>query len=861
MRRNDVSPPPPGDKSVAGGHPPLKGEGGTAEGSPGWGGGGAVNDSGAVYAETPSPPPGPLTRADLPPADTPTLPSPAGGGGKGGGGSATQQSDRSRQQPASVGGGEERLRQALFSPRSVAVVGQSNDPGKTAGRPLKFLRQAGFAGRIYPVNARRREVLGERAWPSIDALPEVPEHAYVVTPPEGVMEAIEACGRAGVAVATVLTDGFAEVGAAGRAREARLREIVATTGMRIVGPSSLGIVNLRNGMLLTANATFDEPDLPTGRIFAASHSGGMIGTLLSRGKACGIGFAGLVSVGNEVDLSLGEICDAVHGDPDIDGYLLFLETLRHADKLRAFAQRAAALGKPILAYKLGRSEQGRELAVTHTGALAGEDDVADAFFRDCGIARVETLSALIEGLPLLARVPARRETRKPRAAVVTTTAGGAAMVIDPLASREVDVTAPSEATCARFGAAGIKVSRSRLIDLTLAGARYEVMKAALDILTMAPEFDVVVVVVGSSARFYPELAVQPIIDSAGSDKPMAVFLVPEAPQARAALGKAGVANFYTPEACADAVAAVLARREPRLTPPPTEVGPARLRSLNIVAEPPPPFPPPLAREGGSAGGRSAAERPGGGDSASAFSATPPHPTPGRLRRQESALCPPPPGEGGSTLDELEAYALLDWLGIPRAPSVALDVNITHAPALPFGYPVALKALSSAITHKSDVGGVTLGIANATALAAAIAAMRARLPQVRHVLVQPMIAGIGEALIGYRVDPDVGPLVLVAVGGIYTEIYRDRSLRLAPVDADTAFEMIAEVRGLKVLTGYRGKPAGDIAALAQAIAALSRLAADSAVAEAEINPLIVSPHGVVAVDAVVRMREIAGGASA
>ena len=187
--------------------------------------------------------------------------------------------------------------------------------------------------------------------------------------------------------------------------------------------------------------------------------------------------------------------------------------------------------------------------------------------------------------------------------------------------------------------------------------------------------------------------------------------------------------------------------------------------------------------------------------------------------------------------------------------MALDANIVHAPPLPFAYPVVLKALSSAITHKSDVGGVTLGIADAAALVAAIAAMRTRLPQVRRVLVQPMIGGIGEVLIGYRVDPDVGPLVLVAAGGIHTEIYRDRSLRLAPVDADTACEMITEVRGLKLLTGYRGKPAGDITALAQAIAALSRLAAEPAVIEAEVNPLIVRQQGegIVAVDAVVRMQ--------
>jgi acetate---CoA ligase (ADP-forming) len=790
MRRSDFSP-----EVVPGGRPPLKGEGRTAEASTGWAAPLPDRPPGEAGegVQAPSPLAGPLTRAELPVS----------------------------------GGNEERLRHALFSPCSVAVIGQSNDPGKTAGRPLKFLRQAGFAGRVYPVNARRRKVLGEQAFPSIEALPEVPEHAYVVTPVDGVMEAIEACGRAGVVVATVLTDGFAEIGEAGQWREARLKEIVATTGMRIVGPSSLGIVNLRSGMLLTANAAFDEPDLPAGRIFAASHSGGMIGTLLSRGKASGIGFAALASVGNEVDLSLGEICHAVLGDPDIDGYLLFLETLRHAGKLRAFAEHAAALGKPILAYKLGRSAPGRELAVTHTGALAGEDDVADAFFRDCGIARVETLSALIEGLPLLARVPARATTRNPCAAVVTTTAGGAAMVVDSLAARGVELPAPNQATYARFDAAGIKVARSRLIDLTLAGARYEVMKAALDILTTAPEFDLVVIVVGSSARFYPQLAVQPIIDSAGGNMPMAVFLVPEAPQAREALGKAGIANFYTPEACADAVAAALARRAPRpSSPSPGLRGEGRA--------------PPLAQNRGNA------------PSSSALIPSPAYRRGneyGDLSRQVGR------GEGRErTLDELESYGLIDRLGIPRAPFVALDADTAEVPALPFAYPVALKALSAAITHKSDVGGVALDIPDGPALVAAIAALRTRLPQVRHVLVQPMVAGIGEVLIGYRVDADVGPLVLLAAGGVYTEIYRERSLRLAPVDADIARDMIAEVRGLTLLSGYRGKAAGDIAALAQALAALSRLAGEPTIIEAEVNPLIVGPRGegVVAVDAVVRM---------
>jgi acyl-CoA synthetase (NDP forming) len=684
------------------------------------------------------------------------------------------------------------LREVLFAPRSIALIGQSNDAGKTAGRPLKFLRQAGYAGGVYPVNARRDEVLGERAWPSLEALPEVPEHAYIVAPTEAAMEAIEACGRAGVAVATVLSDGFAEAGDVGVARENRLAEIVRTTGMRIVGPSSLGIVDLRNGALITANAAFDEPDLPVGKIFGASHSGGMIGTFLSRGRACGIGFAGLVSVGNEVDLSLGEICLATLDDPDVEGYLLFLETLRHADTLRRFAARAAAAGKPVLAYKLGRSAAARELALTHTGALAGEDDVADAFLRDCGIARVESLSGLLEGLPLLKRVPPRRGPGTPRVAVITTTAGGAATVIDPLANRGIEVGAPSEDTYARFEAAGIKVSRARLIDLTLVGTRYEVMKAALDILTTAPEFDLVVTVVGSSARFYPHLAVRPIVDSAAAQKPIAAFLVPEAPQARAELAKAGVANFYTPEACADAVAATLSRRLPRTIP--TDVRAPRT----------------IATEARSA-----------------------------------------PAGAGRLLDEFAAYGVLDRVGVPRAPSVALDID-AEVPPLPFGYPVVVKVLSAEITHKSDVGGVALGLADATALAVAMAAMRARLPQAKRVLVQPMIAGLGEVLVGYRVDADAGPMVMLAAGGIWTEIYRDRSLRLAPVDLATAREMIAEVRGLKALAGYRGKPAGDLEAVAHAVAALSRLATDPTVHEAEVNPLLVRGDGVAAVDAVVRL---------
>jgi acyl-CoA synthetase (NDP forming) len=677
------------------------------------------------------------------------------------------------------------LAQALFAPKSVAIVGQSNDATKTAGRPLKFLRQAGYAGRIYPVNARRDEVLGERAYPSLAALPEVPDHVYVVANTDATIEAIEECGRLGVPVVTALANGFAEVGAEGHARETRLREIVARTKTRIVGPSSLGVVDLRHKTFLTANAAFDEKDLPVGRIFAASHSGGMIGTFLSRGKARGIGFAGLVSVGNEVDLSIGEICAATLDDPGIDGYVLFLETMRKAPALRAFALEAARRGKPVMAYKLGRSEAARSLAVSHTGALAGEDDIADVFLAECGIARVHTLEGLIEGFPMVAKVPALpRGGTRGAVAVVTTTAGGAATVVDPLSGRGVKVEAPSAQTLARLkSSTGVDVAPARIVDMTLTGTQYDAMKNALAVLTSAPEFDMVVAVIGSSARFYPDLAVKPIVDSAGSPKPIAAFLVPEAPDALARLSAAGVPNFHTPEACADAIAAAFGRREPRAIE---------------------------TRDRTSTG-------------------------------------------KGRMLDELEAYALFDKLGVPHAPSIALDATASHAPALPFAYPVAVKALSAEIAHKSDVGGVILNVKDDAALLAAVKRI-AQATKVPRVLVQPMTAGLGEVLIGYRVDPDVGPLVMIAAGGVLAEIYRDRSLRLAPVDLATAHEMIGEVAALKALAGYRGRPKGDLDALARALVALSQLAVSDgpAALEAEINPLMVRADGVVAVDALVRM---------
>lgn len=678
------------------------------------------------------------------------------------------------------------LCKALLYPGSVALVGASDDTKKTGGRPQQFLRSAGFAGKVYPINPNRAEVQGEKAWPSLAALPEVPNTVFILSPTDTVVDTVRECARLGVQLAVILASGFSETGPEGAAREEELRAVARETGIRILGPSSLGVVNPSNGLMLTANAAFAEPDMPKGKIFVASHSGSMIGALVSRGKARGVGFAGLVSVGSEVDLSVGEICQATLDDPNIEGYVLFLESLHHGDKLQTFAREAAKRGKPVVAYKLGRSSAAAEMSATHTGALAGEDDIADAFLKDLGVVRVDMLETLFEVMPLAQKLPLSRPTHK-RVGVVTTTGGGAAMVVDQLGIRDVTVEQVSAETLAKLKAANIPGTAGRVLDLTLAGTKYEVMKKALDILLEAPEFDLVVAVVGSSARFNPDLAVKPIIDSAGHDKPLVAMLVPDAPQALAQLTEAGIPCSRTPEACADAIAAVFARRQPG-----------------------------------------------------------PQATAGQV-------------DNAKALKESDAYALLDELKVAHAPAATFAMDAAPS-ELPFAYPVVAKVCSAQIQHKTEVGGVVLGIQNAEQLAQAFGTLaqnlKERAPGIpcNEVLVQPMRKGLTEVLVGYRVDVDAGPIIMLAAGGIWAEVMKDRSIRLAPVTVQTAREMIGEVKMLQTVAGLRGTKKGDLEALAQTIANLSQLAMrpDLRVSEAEVNPLMVMPEGegVLAVDALI-----------
>jgi len=690
---------------------------------------------------------------------------------------------------------------ALFEPKRIALIGASADEKKTTARPQRFLRKHGFAGEILPVNPGRSEIMGDKAYKTLDAITGEIDHAYILLNGKDAVAALAACGKRGVKVASILAGGFADAGAAGASLQDDLARIVRETGIRLVGPNSIGTVSTDPPMALTANAAFAVDRLRVGTWGLVSQSGSLIGALLSRADARGIGFSRLISVGNEVDLAVGEIADLLVDDPKTRAILLFMETLRDGERLAHAARRAHAAGKPVIAYKLGRSAIGQELAKSHTGAIAGSDATFDAFCRRHGIARVSMFESLVDVPALLVdRPPAiQSEGRGKRVAVATTTGGGAAMVVDNMAMAGLDIADPPQALVDWLKPLGIAAGEGKLVDLTLAGAKPEIVAGTIERLLADDGNDAAIFVVGSSAQFNPELAVEPLLKFARSAKPFAVSLTPSAEKSLALLTAAGVPAFRHPESCAEAMALCLLRPSPQ--PVPALAQPARAALDALQA--------------------------------------------GRV----------------SGFDERRAADLFAALGVPMARAMAVpDAKRIAAAVAEIGGPVALKILSADIAHKTEAGGVALGLPDgqtASVVAREIEKrVKAHMPNAKleGFLVQKMERGLAEVILGFRRDPLVGPTITVGLGGVLAEIYKDAATRLAPVDETEARQMIEEVKGLATIRGYRNLPSGDVGALARTIAAFSALAhkAFADVAEAEINPLLVKAdgQGVVAVDGLV-----------
>ena len=685
------------------------------------------------------------------------------------------------------------MREALFAPRSIALVGASADVAKNNSRPQRFLRKHGYTGRILPINPGRTEILGERAYPELKLAPGPIDHAFIMVPAPAVPEIVAQCCELTIPVATIFSAGFAELGEAGLARQREMVKMARAAGLRLLGPNCMGIVNVQGKTALTVNAVIEHEPLTPGPLSVISQSGSLLGSLLTRAQARGLGFSKLVSVGNECDLGVGEIAAMLADDPDTGAILLFLETFRDAPNLARAARRAFAAGKPVIAYKLGRSGVGRQVAATHTGAMSGPDEIANAFFREHGIIRVDMFESLFETprLVLGHRPPTGR-----RVAVVTGTGGAAAMVVDRLGVLGAEVVGPSAGVIANLAARDIHISDAPLTDIVMGqsgGGRYA---AILSELLASDHCDAVVAVIGSSSQSGPQVIVERVLEAKHrAHKPLAVFLSPRADQGLVLLEQNGIAGFRTPESCADAVNAYLNWSAP--APPAGHAGRDLADAAAVVA-------------------RAQGARLNESDSCRLFAAL-------GIKVAESRVL-------------VQAADCADMSGPVAVKILSADIpHKTDVGMVRLNIPVA--------SIRQETGKI-------------LEEARTKFPAARidGVLVQRMEHGIAEVIVGYSRDPEIGPVVLLGAGGTAAELRRSFCMRVAPVTVAQAEAMIDDVRDLAVLRGYRNLPRADCAALANAIRSLSLLASLDARAgsEAEINPLIVKEEGqgVVAVDGLV-----------
>jgi acyl-CoA synthetase (NDP forming) len=607
----------------------------------------------------------------------------------------------------------------------------------------------------------------------------------------------------GCPAAIVLASGFGETGEAGLARQKELME--AAGEMRILGPNTIGMVNVTDGIPLSPTGALAMSNFTAGGISLVAQSGGIMGSLLSHAVARCIGVSKLISTGNEVDLDLSDLIDWMADDPDTTVITLYVEAIRDAAKFRAAALKAARAGKPIVAFKVGRSEAGSRAVVSHTGALAGADRSYDALFAQSGVIRATSFSSLLD---IPAALASGRRLAGNRIAILTSTGGVAALVSDSLGLGGFSLPAPDANTAAKLRAlqtGDSAVLDRNPIDVTLAGLEPKLLTGAINAILESPSYDALVVIVGSSSLAKPDLMANTIRGCLpGSDKPVLAYVSPYAPEITALLGASGVPAFTTPENIGVALAGMLkaaAWREP------TQAAAAAAPTASI----------------------------------------------------DVAVF------GAGVLDEQRSKQLFAAFGI----AVTREIVVTDGPgaeqaARELGGKVALKILSEKIAHKSEAGGVAVNLtpddiaARLARMTQEVAARTALTPE--RFLVQQMVSGGQEMILGLKRDP-LGVVILLGAGGTSAELMGDTSVRLltdgAALARDEAIAMAWELKSWPLLDGYRGRPKADVEALVDAIVAFSAMAAQlgERIIEAEINPLFVldAGQGVVAADGLAVLR--------
>ncbi len=694
--------------------------------------------------------------------------------------------------------------EALFRPASIAVVGASSDPAKLGGRPLHNLLRLGYAGRVYPVNPAAAEVQGVRAWRSVADLPETPEQALVVVPANAVEAALEQCAAKGIRVVQILSAGFAEVGGEGAAMQARVVETARRAGMRITGPNALGSISPPDGFFATFSSSLATLRPPSGRIGFATQSGAFGSHAYAAASLRNLGISRAVATGNEADIDVAACVDYLAEDPGTGVICAALEGCRDGDRLRAALLKAAAAGKPTVVMKVGRTEVGAAAAATHSGALAGEDRIFDAVFRECGAWRARSIEEMIDFAHLCATgaPPSNAEV-----AIVTLSGGIGVLMADAAVEGGLSVPALPPEVLARIGAALPLASGRNPIDTTaqVAGQLQSfegIIEAILDGAGLGTVLVYLAHIGRNPARFPPLEEALARLRRRFPERRI-VLCMTSTEEARSRLDAVGIPVFEDPSRAVLAVAAA-----------------AALRRLQREAEPLPTVPAraPLA----------------------AFA------------RHEAG-----------------AKALLAQAGVPVPPEhVCATPEEAVRAAQDLGFPVAAKILSEDIPHKTEVGGVMLGLADAAAVERAFTELtrcaRAARPDARiaGVLVAPMVRDGLETVIGVQRDPVFGPMVMFGLGGVAVELFADVAFASAPLSPARAARLVRQVRGARLLDGWRGSPALDRAALEAALCSVAALAAaQPEIASIDVNPFLVRPSGGVALDAMVVTREAGAGGGA
>ena len=689
---------------------------------------------------------------------------------------------------------------ALLAPRSIAIIGASQEPTKIGGRPVDLLRRYGYAGRIYPVNPKASVVQGLQAYASVEDLPEAPDLAIIAVDAEKAPEAVEQCARRGVRSVVVFSSGFAELGEQGRAMQERLRAAARRTGMRVLGPNCLGAVSVAERAIATFSIVLEHSLPAAGSLGIVSQSGNLGSFTMRLASDRGVGVSRFMTTGNECDIDIADGIAWLARDPATKVILCCMEACRDAGRLIAALIEARDAGKPVIAIKIGTSAAGQAAAASHTGAMAGSDAVFDALLARYGAVRVRSIDELIDLGHAASILLPDRLPKGARLGIVTASGGFGVLLAD--AAQAVGLSLPelNEATQRTILELVPFASAHNPVDATAQmSSRPDLLQKILSAVVADNSCDAIVLPLPFSLHMprlrsvYMEALRH--IRTEYPDRPV-ILCVDGPPDALAELNAMGYPTVASFDGCC-AVVASLARLQVAATSPKEASQPAIAKVSPLAAD--------------------------------AFR------------------------------HELGAKRVLADAGIPvLAERLVSDADAAARAASEIGFPVVLKIASPDLPHKTEVGGVAIGLRSEAEVRQAHAAMlervAAKAPRaaIVGVIVAPMAHGLSELILGSRVDPVFGPVVMVGLGGIFAEIVQDTAVQMAPVSETQAMAMLRSLKAFAALNGARGRRRTDLEAAARAIAALSRFAVAHAdtVSEIDINPLLLKAEGegAVALDA-------------